>query len=176
MKIILYELSNDSDITSGVFDFARRHHVGIFVLGDSGIVANITLCHPSVHGFTSISMSGHFDILSISSTFFLEPPSSSGCIIRLPPLIIALVRPDGQIIGGKVAGPMMVVGPVTFVVAIFSKPELHRLPVAEKDEAVAMEEDVKPGLELFLDQLLQPVVGMKAQQPYCLPLPDAHCW
>ncbi|CAL9747596.1 unnamed protein product [Musa acuminata subsp. burmannicoides] len=121
-------------------------------------------------------MSGRFDILSISSTFFPEPPTSGGCIIRLPPLIIALVRPDGQIISGKVAGPMMAVGPVTFVVATFSKPELHRLPVAEKDEAMAMEEDVKPWLELFLDQLLQPVVGMKAQQPYCLPSPDAHCW
>lgn len=37
-----------------------------------------------------------------------------------------------------------------------------------------MEEDVKPGPESFLDQLLQPVVGMKAQQPCCIPSPDAH--
>ncbi|CAL9036956.1 unnamed protein product, partial [Musa banksii] len=175
-KIIFYELSNSSDVAFGVFDFARRHHVDISVLDGSRTITNVTLRHPSVHVFANISMSGRFDILSISGTFFPEPPTSGGCTMRLPPLIIALVRPDGQIIGGKVAGLMTVVGLVTFVVATFFKPKLHRLSVAEKDEVVAMEEDIKLGLESFLDQLLQPVVGMKAQQPCCLPSPDAHCW
>ncbi|URE02014.1 hypothetical protein MUK42_11191 [Musa troglodytarum] len=76
------ELSNDSGVASGVSDFARRGHVGISVLGGSGTVPNGTLRQPSVHGLASISVSGRFDILFISGTFFPEPPTSGGCTMH----------------------------------------------------------------------------------------------
>ncbi|KAJ8504917.1 hypothetical protein OPV22_005803 [Ensete ventricosum] len=89
------ELSNGSDVASGVSDFSRRCHVRISVFGAAAESPNVTLRHPSVHGLASISVSGRFDIFSISGTFFPEPPTSGGCTMRLPPLIVALARPDG---------------------------------------------------------------------------------
>lgn len=127
----ILEVPGGSDVVESIARFSRRKNAGMCVLTASGTVANVTLRQPSAHtpGAT-VTFHGRFDILSISATFLPNSPES------LPPvpngvLSISLAGPQGQIIGGLVAGRLIAAGTVFVIAASFNNPAYHRLPLEE---------------------------------------------
>ncbi|XP_074576277.1 AT-hook motif nuclear-localized protein 28-like [Curcuma longa] len=130
------EIPSGHDVVDSLAGFSRRRNLGVSVLSGTGAVANVTLRQPPLGGAASvstISFRGHFEILSISATFL--PPamaalsSASGASGGL--ISISLAGPQGQVVGGIVAGPLVTAGTVVIVAAAFAKPTFHRLPSAD---------------------------------------------
>ncbi|KAK9023469.1 hypothetical protein V6N11_003688 [Hibiscus sabdariffa] len=128
MSPYILEIPGGNDIVEAVSRFSRRKNIGICVLTGSGAVTNVTLRQPSsaTPGAT-ITFHGRFDILSLSATFL----SQTTC--HVPNTIsISLAGPQGQVVGGFVAGPLVAAGNVFIVAATFNNPSYHRLPGEEE--------------------------------------------
>ncbi|OVA18508.1 protein of unknown function DUF296 [Macleaya cordata] len=149
MQPLILEVSAGSDLVEMVSDFARRRHVGLSILSGSGSVANVTLRHPSSHN-TTLSISGRFEILSLSGSFLSPPPSSSSSKSsssshhHQPPFAITLAGGQGQVIGGTVAGPLIAATPVVLMAASFINPNFYRLPCEDQEDEGHHDQDVKP--------------------------------
>ncbi|KAK9096695.1 hypothetical protein Sjap_022192 [Stephania japonica] len=108
MRPLVLEIPGGTDVVNAVFGFAKRRNIGLCVLTASGTVTNVSLRQPC---FTSdgggggggggavINLHGRFDILSVSATFI--PP-----LLSTNSFTISLAGPQGQIIGGSVAGAL----------------------------------------------------------------------
>ncbi|XP_019057826.1 PREDICTED: AT-hook motif nuclear-localized protein 17-like [Tarenaya hassleriana] len=128
----ILEVPPGNDVVEAINRFCRRKSVGICVLSGSGSVANVTLRQPSpASPGSTITFHGKFDLLSISATFLPPPPRTS-----LPPpaisgvFTVSLAGPQGQIVGGFVAGPLIAAASVYVVAASFTNPSYYRLPSA----------------------------------------------
>ncbi|XP_008774997.2 AT-hook motif nuclear-localized protein 28-like [Phoenix dactylifera] len=147
MRPHVLEIPSGHDVVDSLARFARRRNLGICVLAGTGAVANVALRQPSLpvpppHGAVlpvgaTIGFHGRLEILSISATFLppamaaLSPASAAASVS------ISLAGPQGQIVGGTVAGPLVAAGTVVVVAAAFSNPTFHRLPV-EDDVSVSV--------------------------------------
>lgn len=74
------------------------------------------LRQPATSGGT-VTYEGRFEILSLSGSFLLM--ENSGTRSRTGGLSVTLAGPDGQVIGGEVAGLLMAASPVQVVVGSF---------------------------------------------------------
>ncbi|XP_012447133.1 AT-hook motif nuclear-localized protein 17 [Gossypium raimondii] len=129
MSPYILEIPGGNDIVEAISRFSRRKNIGICVLTGSGTVSNVTLRQPSsaTPGAT-ITFHGRFDILSLSATFLSQTTSC-----HVPNTFsISLAGPQGQIVGGFVAGSLVAAGNVFIVAATFNNPSYHRLPVEEE--------------------------------------------
>ncbi|KAF8411375.1 hypothetical protein HHK36_003924 [Tetracentron sinense] len=133
MRPHVFEVPGGLDVVDSIALFARRRNIGLCVLTGSGAVANVTLRQPSTTTTpgATVTFHGRFDILSISATFI--PPSSSSSPIPSSAngCSISLVSPQGQILGGSVAGSLLAAGTVVLVAASITNPSYHRLPLEE---------------------------------------------
>ncbi|KAJ4845931.1 AT-hook motif nuclear-localized protein 17 [Turnera subulata] len=128
MSPYILEVPGGNDIVEAISRFCRRKSIGICVLTGSGTVANVTLRQPSTTPGATITFHGRFDILSISATFLPQTPS-----YPVPnTFTISLAGPQGQIVGGIVAGSLVAAGTVYVVAASFNNPSYHRLPGEEE--------------------------------------------
>ncbi|KAK1314991.1 putative DNA-binding protein ESCAROLA [Acorus calamus] len=135
------EVPAGADVADSLHRFSLRRAIGLSVLSASGPVSNVTLRSGGSGGGPAgvVTFHGRFEILSITATFF--PPS-----FNLPPaasaasLSVALSGPQGQVVGGTVAGPLIAAGTVVVVAAAFGSPSYHRLP-AEEEAASASASD-----------------------------------
>lgn len=130
MSPYILEVPGGSDVVEAIARFSRRKNTGLCVLTGSGTVANVTLHQPSATPGATVTFHGRFDILSISATFIPQqtgnsPASPNG-------FTISLAGPQGQIVGGIVAGALMAAGTVFVIAASFNNPSYHRLS-AEDD-------------------------------------------
>ncbi|XP_071702475.1 AT-hook motif nuclear-localized protein 16-like [Rutidosis leptorrhynchoides] len=130
------EISPNCDIVESLTTFARRKQQGIWVLSAVGFVNNVMLRQPSPSQASpgsgpTVTLHGRFEILSLVGSV-IPPPAPSG----VAGLAIYLVGPQGQVVGGAVAGPLMTSGPVVIMAATFANATFDRLPI-DKDEAVA---------------------------------------
>ncbi|CAM8945765.1 unnamed protein product [Rhodiola kirilowii] len=132
MSPYILEISNGVDVVDAVAKFSRRRNTGLCILSASGAVANVTVRQPSPNSSSTVTFHGHFDILSLSATF-LTPTTQSNLPTANLNVAISLSIPQGQIIGGIVAGPLTAAGTVYVIAASFSSPSFQRLPV--EDEA-----------------------------------------
>ncbi|CAJ2652176.1 unnamed protein product [Trifolium pratense] len=124
----ILEIPQGSDVVEAIARFSNRRKTSLCVLTGSGTVSNVTLRQISAPPGTTVTFHGHFNILSISATFFsMSEPS--------PPIqkefSISLAGPQGQIVGGFVVGRLLAVGPVFVIAASFNNPSYHRLPLEE---------------------------------------------
>ncbi|XP_039050356.1 AT-hook motif nuclear-localized protein 17-like isoform X2 [Hibiscus syriacus] len=129
MSPYILEIPGGNDIVESVSRFSRRKNIGICLLTGSGTVSNVTLRQPSsaTPGAT-ITFHGRFDILSLSATFLSQTTSC-----HMPNTVsISLAGPQGQVVGGFVAGPLVAAGNVFIVAATFNNPLYHRLPGDEE--------------------------------------------
>ncbi|XP_062164099.1 AT-hook motif nuclear-localized protein 17 [Alnus glutinosa] len=124
MSPYVLEVPGGSDIVEAISRFCRRKNMGICVLTGSGTVANVTLRQPSPTPGATVTFHGRFDILSISATFF--PGTTSFPVPN--GFSISLAGPQGQIVGGLVAGSLVAAGPVFIIAASFNNPSYHRIP------------------------------------------------
>ncbi|XVE55597.1 hypothetical protein DITRI_Ditri03aG0171800 [Diplodiscus trichospermus] len=128
MSPYILEIPGGNDIVEAISRFSRRKNIGICVLTGSGTVSNVTLLQPSTTPGATITFHGRFDILSLSATFL---PQTTSCHVPNS-FSISLAGPQGQIVGGFVAGSLLAAGTVFIVAAAFSNPSYHRLPGEEE--------------------------------------------
>ncbi|MED6185814.1 AT-hook motif nuclear-localized protein 17 [Stylosanthes scabra] len=124
MSPYILEVSSGNDVVEALARFSRRRNMGICVLNGSGTVANATLRQPGAAPGATVTFHGRFDILSVSATFL--PQSSSQSVPTA--FAISLAGPQGQIVGGHVAGGLTAATTVFVVAASFNNPSFHRLP------------------------------------------------
>lgn len=128
MSPFILEVSGGNDVVQAIAQFSRRRNMGLCVLTGSGAVANVTLRQPSTTPGATVTFHGRFDILSVSATFL--PQQSQ----QVPNgFTISLAGPQGQIVGGLVAGALVAAGTVFIIAASFDNPSYHRLPAPEEE-------------------------------------------
>ncbi|XP_010525659.1 PREDICTED: AT-hook motif nuclear-localized protein 17-like [Tarenaya hassleriana] len=130
MSPYILEVPPGNDVVEAINRFCRRKSLGVCVLSGSGSVANVTLRQPSPAApGSTITFHGKFDLLSISATFLPPPPrtslSPSAAVSGV--FTVSLAGPQGQIVGGFVAGPLIAAATVYVVAASFTNPSYHRL-------------------------------------------------
>lgn len=128
MSPYVLELPGGVDVVEAITRFSRKRNMGLCVLTGSGTVANVTLKQPTTTPGATVTFHGRFDILSLSATIFptaMTPPVSSG-------FTISLAGPQGQVVGGAVAGGLLAAGTVYVVATSFNNPSYHRLPLEEE--------------------------------------------
>ena len=128
MSPFILEISGGNDVVDALARFSRRKNTGLCVLTGSGTVGNVTLRQPSVSPVGTVTFHGRFDILSMSATFLLHAPPPP-----TPPstFTVSLAGPQGQIVGGHVAGRLLAAGTVFVIAASFNNPSFHRLSSEE---------------------------------------------
>ncbi|CAH2037715.1 unnamed protein product [Thlaspi arvense] len=125
MSPYILQVPSGNDVVEAINRFCRRKAIGVCVLSGSGSVANVTLRQPSPAApGSTITFHGKFDLLSVSAAF-LPPPVPNF-------FTVSLAGPQGQIIGGFVAGPLISAGTVYVIAASFNNPSYHRLPAEER--------------------------------------------
>jgi len=143
MRPHVLEVPAGGDVARALAGFARRRGLGICVLAGTGAVADVALRHPSPppgaapDGAAAVVFRGRYEILSISATFLA--PSMSAAV---PPraardLSVSLAAPQGQIVGGAVAGPLVAATTVVVLAAAFTDLTFHRLPLEDDASASA---------------------------------------
>ncbi|KAG7597022.1 PPC domain [Arabidopsis suecica] len=135
MSPYIVEVPSGNDVVEALNRFCRRKAIGFCVLSGSGSVADVTLRQPSPAApGSTITFHGKFDLLSVSATFLPPPPRTS----LSPPFsnffTVSLAGPQGQVIGGFVAGPLVAAGAVYVVATSFNNPSYHQLPAAEEEQ------------------------------------------
>ncbi|OIW16565.1 hypothetical protein TanjilG_17738 [Lupinus angustifolius] len=128
MSPYILEVPAGSDVVEALKRFSVRKNKGLCILSGKGTVANVTLRQPSsvasaTTTTTAVTFYGRFDILSISATIF---PNSS---IPIPDgFSISVAGPQGQVVGGFVAGSLIAAGTVFLIALSFNNMSYHRLP------------------------------------------------
>lgn len=141
MRSHLLEIPSGHDVADSLAAFCRRRNLGLCVLSGTGSVADVALRQP--HGGTeaaepaTITFRGRFEILSVSGTFLPQAMAVLSPAARGESISISLAGPQGQVVGGTVAGPLVAAETVALVVAAFANPTFHRLPAEEGGESVS---------------------------------------
>lgn len=123
------EISSGADIVDSLSNYARRRGRGICVLSGSGTVANVSLRQPASPPASVLTLHGRFEILSLCGKV-LPPPAPPG----VGGLSIFLSGGQGQVVGGRVVGPLVASGPVVLMAASFANAVFERLPPDEEEE------------------------------------------
>ncbi|CAN8253579.1 unnamed protein product [Cochlearia groenlandica] len=137
MSPYILEIPSGNDVVEAINSFCRGKSIGVCVLSGSGSVANVTLRQPSPAAprGSTITFHGKFDLLSLSATFLPPLPFSNF-------FTVSLAGPQGQIIGGFVAGPLISAGTVYVVAASFNNPTYHMLPLVEEETRISEEDSM----------------------------------
>jgi predicted DNA-binding protein with PD1-like motif len=136
MRPHVLEIPDGGDVAVALAGFARRRGLGICVLAGTGVVADVPLRLPSpADGAAVVVLRGRYEILSISATFLL--PSMSAAVPRAADrgVSVSLAGPQGQIIGGAVAGPLIAASNVFVLAAAFADLTFQRLPLEDEPSA-----------------------------------------
>jgi predicted DNA-binding protein with PD1-like motif len=132
MSPFILEVSGGNDVVEAISQFSRRKNIGLCVLTGSGAVANVTLRQPSTTPGTTVTFHGRFDILSVTATFLPQQSGGGGSPAVPSGFSISLAGPQGQIVGGIVAGNLIAAGTVFIIAASFNNPSYYRLPLEEE--------------------------------------------
>ncbi|KAJ0984726.1 hypothetical protein J5N97_003082 [Dioscorea zingiberensis] len=138
MRSHILEIGSGHDVVEAIAGFARRRGIGICVLAGSGAVSNVPLRQPMQTPATAVVLHGRFEILSISGAML--PPSMPALQSGVS---VSLAGPQGQVVGGTVAGPLVAAGTVMVVAAGFENPSFHRFPANDGDDPSGV--DISPG-------------------------------
>ncbi|VFQ75530.1 unnamed protein product [Cuscuta campestris] len=88
----------------------------------SGAISNVTLRQPAT-ARGSVTYEGRFEILSLSGSFLFSEAGGE----RTGRLSVSLAGPDGNVIGGGVAGLLIAAAPVQVIVGCFSMGEVEQV-------------------------------------------------
>ncbi|CAK9138395.1 unnamed protein product [Ilex paraguariensis] len=115
-------VNTGEDVAAKIFSFAQKGPRGICILSANGAVSNLTIRQPSSSGGV-LTYEGRFDILSLTGSFTIS--KNGGVKSRTGGLSVSLAGPDGQVIGGGIAGLLMAASPIQIVVGSF-KPNSNK--------------------------------------------------
>ncbi|KAL5565880.1 hypothetical protein UlMin_029044 [Ulmus minor] len=131
------EISPGSDVIESITQFARRRNVAVSVLSAAGSIANLTVRH-HLAPTPSITLHGPLNLVSITGTYLgwsggpgssISSPSSGASSLLGPDCVfgISVAGPQGQVLGGVIAGKIIAASLVVVVVGTFVKPLFHRV-------------------------------------------------
>ncbi|KAK4795764.1 hypothetical protein SAY86_028090 [Trapa natans] len=163
MSPYILEIPGGADIVEAISRFCRRKGIGLCVLTGTGTVANFTLLQPSAANVptgSTVTFHGRFEILSISAIFLQQNPS----ILAPNSFKISLAGPQGQIVGGHVAGPLVAAGPVFVVASSFNNPSYHRLMEEHDDSRKSTADGHSPPVSAGVDSPGNHSLGHQLQQ------------
>ncbi|KAL9245556.1 hypothetical protein vseg_019194 [Gypsophila vaccaria] len=127
----LLQLPSGSDLISSLTRFSRLRGLCLCVLSTSGAVHNVTLKQPlpaSSGEVETITFHGRFHLLSLSA--YVTPTShNTSNTTPFDGFAVTLAGQRGQIIGGRVVGPLLCDGPVCVVATSLNNPTYVRLPL-----------------------------------------------
>ncbi|KAK2643533.1 hypothetical protein Ddye_025296 [Dipteronia dyeriana] len=106
------------DIRAKVFSLCESAQQTVVVLSATGTVSNVVL-GPTI-SLAEVSFEGQFEILSLSGSFTHDKMDGKKRVTGM--LSISLAKPDGQVFGGAVGGPLIVAtAPVQLIVGLFKQ-------------------------------------------------------
>ncbi|KAF8108842.1 hypothetical protein N665_0104s0155 [Sinapis alba] len=109
-------VSTGEDVSSKIMGFSQNGPRAVCVLSANGAISNVTLRQSATSGGT-VTYEGRFEILSLSGSFLLL--ENNGHRSRTGGLSVSLSAPDGNVLGGCVAGLLIAASPVQIVVGSF---------------------------------------------------------
>ncbi|CAN8315987.1 unnamed protein product [Cochlearia groenlandica] len=104
------------DVSSKIMAFTQNGPRAVCVMSANGAISNVTLSQLTTSGGT-VTYEGRFEILSLSGSFLLL--ENNGHRSRTGGLSVSLSSPDGNVLGGCVAGLLIAASPVQIVVGSF---------------------------------------------------------
>lgn len=104
------------DVSSKLMSISQNRTRTVCILSANGAISNVTICQAAISG-GNVTYEGRFEILSLSGTFMLS--ESVRQWDRTAGLNILLAGPDGCVLGGGVAGPLIAACPVQVVIGSF---------------------------------------------------------
>ncbi|KAI4374856.1 hypothetical protein MLD38_012801 [Melastoma candidum] len=141
----ILELSLGADILTSLTKYARQRGRGLTVLSGLGTilsglgtVLDISLCHSG--SLALLNLRGKFKIMTLTGTV-LPPPAPLGS----GGLAVFMSGPQGQVVGGYVAGRLVAAGPVMLVASSFSYAVYESLPLTGESEEGGWEGRVDGG-------------------------------
>ncbi|KAL8142207.1 hypothetical protein V2J09_015239 [Rumex salicifolius] len=111
------------DVTAKIISFCQQGPRAICILSANGTVSNATLRQSDSSGGT-LTYEGRFEIVNLCGSF--TPTEREGTRYRAGGLSVSLSSPNGQVVGGSVAGLLVAAAPVQIIVGSFlpsSQPE-----------------------------------------------------
>ncbi|KAL9682598.1 hypothetical protein QQ045_014400 [Rhodiola kirilowii] len=139
MSPFIIEVANGVDVIDAISVFCKNYReTCLSILSVSGAVSKFKLHQLTPTTSSNLEFNGRFDILSLNATF-ITPSLATQSLIPIGPLQVTITvkDPEGQIIGGIVAEPLLIAsGTVYITAALFSHPLYQRPPAVEElDEA-----------------------------------------
>ncbi|GMH21676.1 hypothetical protein Nepgr_023518 [Nepenthes gracilis] len=141
-------VNTGEDVTAKIISFCQQGPRAICILSAHGMISNAALRQSDSSGGT-LTYEGRFEIINLCGSY--TPAEREGTRYRAGGLSVALSSPNGQVVGGCVAGLMVAASPIQIVVGSFlpsnlleQKPKKHKTqladfstaaPAAHKDEA-----------------------------------------
>lgn len=104
------------DVTAKVISFCQQGPRAICILSANGIISNATLRQSDSSGST-LTYEGRFEIVNLCGSF--TPTEREGVRHRAGGLSVSLSSPNGQVVGGCIAGLMVAASPVQIIVGSF---------------------------------------------------------
>ncbi|KAH7561173.1 hypothetical protein JRO89_XS10G0184600 [Xanthoceras sorbifolium] len=106
------------DLAGKILSFSRNSSKALCVLSATGTVSSVVLCQSGCVA-NGLKFVGQFEILHLSVSF--THTEVGGKNRRIGKLSISLSKPDGQVFGGVVVGPLIAATPIQLVVATFEQ-------------------------------------------------------
>ncbi|KAL5765611.1 hypothetical protein ACOSP7_016228 [Xanthoceras sorbifolium] len=106
------------NLAGKILSFSQTSSKTLCVLSATGTVSSVVLCQSGyvANGLKSV---GQFEILHLSGSF--THTEVGGKNRRIGKLSISLAKPDGQVFGGVVVGPLIAASPIPLIVATFKQ-------------------------------------------------------
>ncbi|GAV79712.1 AT_hook domain-containing protein/DUF296 domain-containing protein, partial [Cephalotus follicularis] len=111
-------IQTGEDITAKILPITQRLHHSVCILSATGALSSIIIRQPGSSGGI-LRFEGRFEILDLSGSFIFgekarfDRPKGS--------LSVSLANPNGRVLGGAVAGPLIVARPCQLVIATFKQ-------------------------------------------------------
>ncbi|XP_038682590.1 AT-hook motif nuclear-localized protein 1-like isoform X2 [Tripterygium wilfordii] len=121
-------VNNGEDVLMRIMSFSQQGPRAICILSANGSVSNVTLRQPDTSGGT-LTYEGRFEILSLTGSFM--PSQIHGSRSRSGGVSVTLASPNGQVVGGGVAGLLIAASSVQVVIGSFL-PSNHQEPKLRK--------------------------------------------
>ncbi|KAH9627444.1 hypothetical protein KSS87_006135 [Heliosperma pusillum] len=104
------------DVTAKIISFCQQGPRAICILSANGMVSNATLRQSDSSGGT-LTYEGRFEIVNLCGSF--TPTEREGTRYREGGLSVSLSSPNGQVVGGCVAGLLIAASPIQIIVGSF---------------------------------------------------------
>ncbi|CAO2834861.1 unnamed protein product [Amaranthus hypochondriacus] len=104
------------DVTAKIISFCQQGPRAICILSANGMVSNATLRQSESSGGT-LTYEGRFEIVNLCGSF--TPTEQEGTRYRAGGLSVSLSSPNGQVVGGCVAGHLVAASAIQIIVGSF---------------------------------------------------------